>query len=171
MESLWIPSKDCIDELLLLFNESLSNKNEKHREIFEKINNYSKTKYFINYLLYILNCRDFNSDIRRISGLTLKGVLERSFNDLDEEEIEYFKQNVLNCYSDPNQQIRKTISNLVNNFLKLGGIEIWPQILELLYVNLDSEVASEMSLEIIVILIEDSGSFIQERCSEVKNKL
>jgi len=102
-------------------------------------------------------------DVRQVAGLTLKAMMERNFVNLTEESIEYFKENILRCYLDKNQTIRKTIANLINTFIRLGGMEIWPEILNFLLKNLESELGVGMSLETLNIIIEDSGSYLEDK--------
>ena len=103
------------------------------------------------------------AEIRQIAGLTIKAIMERSFISLTEDSIEYFKSNILNCYNHSNYIIRKTISNLINTFIRNGGTEMWPEILNFLYDNLDSNISVEMSLETINIIIEDSAAYLEEK--------
>jgi hypothetical protein len=93
--------------------------------------------------------------------------MERSFTNLAEEAIEYFKKNILKSYLHENMTIRKTISNLINTFIRHGGTEMWPEILDFLYENLDSDISVGMSLETINIIIEDSGSYIETKHENV----
>jgi hypothetical protein len=93
--------------------------------------------------------------------------MERSFMGLTEEAVEYFKENILNCYLHDNINIRKTISNLINTFIRHGGTEMWPEILDFLYKNLDSDTSVGMSLETINLLVEDSGSYIENKHNSV----
>ena len=105
--------------------------------------------------------------IRQIAGLTLKGILERQFHELSQEHLDYFKRNILKCYLHVKAPIRKTISNLINTFLTNGGLQMWPEILQILFNNLDSDLAAITSLETLIILIEDSGSLIEEKYKKV----
>jgi hypothetical protein len=93
--------------------------------------------------------------------------MERSFVSLPEDAIEYFKKDILKCYLHENSIIRKTISNLINTFIRHGGTEIWPEILDFLYKNLDSDIGVGMSLETLNIIIEDSGSYIEDKHNKV----
>jgi hypothetical protein len=97
--------------------------------------------------------------------------MERSFVTLTENSIDYFKAHILECYLDTNPTIRRTISNLINTFLRHGGMEMWPEILKFLVNHLDSNVGVEMSLETLNIIIEDSGSYLEENYSEFLNEL
>jgi len=162
MHAKWTPIKEGVDELVRLFKESRGSINAQHRQIFEKVNEYSASKDFTNYLLFILNDNSLEEDIRQVSGLTLKGIIERSFISMEEGAISYFKNNVFKCYLDSRVNIRKTISILVNTFLRIGGIEIWPEVLEILYMNLDNDIAVKMCLETLNIIIEDSGNLIEQ---------
>ena len=101
--------------------------------------------------------------------------MERSFINLTEDSIEYFKEQIVKCYlansieNKSNQTIRKTISNLINTFIRLGGVEMWPEILEFLFKNLDQN--AEMSLETLNIIIEDSGSHLEDKFGRFLNEL
>ncbi len=103
-----------------------------------------------------------------MSGLTLKGIMERKYQELDEDELNYFKENICKCYLDKQPVIRKAISNLVNTFIRIWGIEIWPDILKILHENLDTDLGVNMSLETLNIIIEDSGNVLEEKYSYVK---
>ncbi len=105
--------------------------------------------------------------IRQMSGLTLKGIMERQFFEISDEDIEYFKKNVLKFYIHDRPLIRKTISNLINTFIRNGGLTLWPEILEFLYSKLDTDMSVSMSLETLIILIEDSANLIEEKYTEV----
>ena len=94
--------------------------------------------------------------------------MERSIGELSNEQIQYFKQNVFRSYLDSNINIRKTISNLINTFLRVAGLDMWPEILEILYNNLNHELGVEMCLETLNIIIEDSGPIIEEKYRHVK---
>lgn len=119
-------------------------------------------------MLFILSNPDIELGVRQISGLTLKSVLERRFYELDREETEYFKQNICKSYFDPQPVIRKAINSLLTTFIRIGGIEIWPEIINILLNNLDNDVGASMSLETINILIEDSGNILEEKYMSVK---
>lgn len=94
-------------------------------------------------------------------------MLEREFNNINDINIEYFKSNILKNYLHPNQKIRKTISILLNTFLRQGGIEIWPELLEFLFEKLDNENCVETSLETLNFIFEDSGSNMERKFEKV----
>jgi hypothetical protein len=66
-------------------------------------------------------------------------------------------------YLDENLTIRKTVSNLINTHVRHGGMESWPEILNFLLKNLDTNRGVEMSLQTLNIIIEDSGSHLEEK--------
>ena len=103
------------------------------------------------------------TEIRQVAGLSLKGIMERSFNSIPEEILEYFKENILISYLDEDINIRKTVSNLINAFICHGGMEMWPEILNFLLQNLETNIGVEMSLETLNIIIEDSGTYLEEK--------
>ncbi len=94
--------------------------------------------------------------------------MERQFHELDDDELNYFKENICKCYLDKQPVIRKAISNLVNTFIRIGGIEIWPDILNILYENLDTDLGVNMSLETLNIIMEDSGNVLEEKYGYVR---
>jgi hypothetical protein len=98
-----------------------------------------------------------------VAGLTLKGIMERQFVSLTEDALVYFRTNVLKSYLDENLTIRKTVSNLINTFIRHGGMESWPEILSFLLENLDTNRGVEMSLQTMNIIIEDSGNYLEEK--------
>jgi len=97
--------------------------------------------------------------------------MERSFASLSESNLEYFKIHILECYLDKLPSIRRTISNLINTFLRHGGMETWPEILDFLVKHLESDIGVEMTLETLNIIIEDSGNYLEENCAKFLNEL
>lgn len=93
--------------------------------------------------------------------------MERSFASFGDENIEYFKNKILEIYSDSNPIIKRTISNLINTFIRLGGIDLWPELLEFLINNLNNEANYETAMETIQIIIEDSGAYIEDKNIDV----
>ncbi len=83
--------------------------------------------------------------------------------ELADDFFDYFKQNVTQHYLDPSNEIRKTIAILINTFLRLGGVEMWPGIMEFLLNSLESEVCVETALETFNFIVEDSGSHLEEK--------
>ena len=105
--------------------------------------------------------------IRQASGLSLKGLLERSFDQINEETLDFFKENILKCYCDENEIVRKTVTNLINAFISQGEIAVWPEILDFLESSLNNDKYVEMSLETLMIIIEDSGVYLEENHADV----
>jgi hypothetical protein len=67
-------------------------------------------------------------------------------------------------YFDSNNVIKKTISNLINTFIRLGGIDLWPELLDFLIRNLNNyEANCETTLETIQIILEDSGAYLEDK--------
>jgi hypothetical protein len=97
--------------------------------------------------------------------------MERAFSEISEENIEFFKENIFCCYLADSQVIRKTIANLINTFVKLGGLEKWPEILNILLNLLQNKECTVTVLETMHIIIEDSGNVIEEKYSKVNKYL
>jgi len=102
-----------------------------------------------------------------MSGLTLKSILEKEFSSLVEESTCYIRSNILKSYLNENSKIRKTISVIVNTYVKQDSFENWPELLDFLLKNLETEKGSEMSLETINIIIEDSGNLLETKYKKV----
>jgi len=94
--------------------------------------------------------------------------MERSFANLSDENLDFFKKKILEIYYDSNNIIKRTISNLINTFIRLGGIDLWPELLEFLINNLNFEANYETVMETIQIIIEDSGAYIEDKNINVK---
>ncbi len=91
--------------------------------------------------------------------------MERSFDNFTDENFEYLKNKVFEVYSDANKIIKRTVSNVINTFIRLGGIDLWPKLLELLISKLNKEADYENCMETIKFILEDSGAYV-----EFKNK-
>ena len=118
--------------------------------------------------MFIFSCKDIPIEIRQKSGLTLKGIMERSFSEFSEENISYFKDKIIENYSDVNNSIKRITSILINTFITLDGIEQWQDLINFLLSNLSDSKNYEMSMETIQIILEDSGSYIEEKYLSVK---
>ena len=173
---MWQPNLEGVKELMKTLEESNSTNNEKQTEIFnvqlkllliylisQKINQYSQEKDFSNYLMFIFACKEIPVEIRQKSGLTLKGIMERSFSKFNEVDISYFKIKILENYSDENNTIKRITSILINTFITLDGVEQWQDLINFLIYNLSNPKNYEMSMETIQIILEDSGSYIEEK--------
>ena len=114
-------------------------------------------------MVFILNGEAFHIDIRQMSGLTLKSLLERNFKLISQEDLNYLKQNILSNYLHSNQKIRTTVSIIINTFIKQGGLEIWPELLIHLENSLNSDYGAETALETFHLVIEDSGELLQNK--------
>jgi hypothetical protein len=114
----------------------------------------------------LFNDEGLELEIRQVSGLTLKTILEKDFN-LTDDCKDYIKTNILKNFLSQNDKIRKTISIIINVFIKQGGIENWPEILEYLYRNLETDRGAEISLKTYNIIIEDSGHLLDKKYSQV----
>ena len=55
----------------------------------------------------------------------------------------------------------------MNTYVKQDSFENWPELLDFLLKNLETEKGSEMSLETINIIIEDSGNLLETKYKKV----
>ncbi len=172
---MWNPNTEGLKKLINLFQDSFStDSNKKHLEIYEvsgilkkKITEYSKNKEICNYFVYILNDETIEIKIRQVAGLTLKNTFEREFNTIPEVNLEYFKENILRHYFHENSVIRKTISIIINTFIQQGGLDLWHEILEFLFQNLDNKLASDNSIDTLNLIFEDTGNLMEEKYPKV----
>ena len=93
--------------------------------------------------------------------------MEKDFSSIIDENAQYVKENILKFYLDDNNKIRKTISIVINTYIKQDGLQNWPELLDFLFNNLGTERGAEMSLETINIIIEDSGLLLEEKFGKV----
>lgn len=80
------------------------------------------------------------------------------------EIIEYCKVMVLKAFSSQEKIIRQTSCNVISLILFRGGINIWPDILEFLINQLETNDDSiiETSVQAISFIIEDSNRALEE---------
>ena len=87
------------------------------------------------------------------------------------EVISYFKKNIISCFFDKDFQIRKTVSNLINAFMRHFGMDAWPEILTLIEENLDTTIGNESSIETLNIILEDCQGEIDDKFSDSMRKI
>ena len=93
--------------------------------------------------------------------------MEKDFSSISEDSLGYLRENILRHYLHDNTRIRKTISIIINTYIKQNGLENWPDLLDFLYKNLEIDRGAEISLEIINLIVEDSGSLLEEKFEKV----
>jgi hypothetical protein len=113
--------------------------------------------------MFIFSCKEVQVEIRQKAGLTLKGIMERSFSTFNGDNIFYFKNKILENYSDSDSTIKRITSILINTFITLDGVGQWQDLLNFLMSNLSNAKNYEMSMETIQIILEDSGNYIEEK--------
>ena len=131
---------------------------------------YIKDINFPKNLIYILTSPSQSNDIRCLAGTTLKGQMESNLQSFTTDTFEYFKSSVMTCYFDRDSAIRKTVSNLVNTFIRHCGIEVWPEILEVIESNIDKK-DNEMSIETLNLILEDSRGGLEEKFYKSMNSI
>jgi hypothetical protein len=93
--------------------------------------------------------------------------MEKDFSSISEDSLSYLRQNILKNYLHDNCRIRKTISIIINTYIKQSGLENWPDLLDFLYNKLENDRGAEMSLETINLITEDSGSLLEQKFDKV----
>ena len=59
-----------------------------------------------------------SKDLRCLAGTTLKGQIESNIQSFTNDTIDYLKSSIISCYFERDQSIRKTISTIINSFIK-----------------------------------------------------
>ena len=112
-----------------------------------------------------------SKDLRCLAGTTLKGQIESNIQSFTNDTIDYLKSSIISCYFERDQSIRKTISTIINSFIKHWGISSWPELIQLIEGNLDRKEGNEMSIKTINLILEDSSSIQEESFKKTLNTL
>ena len=96
--------------------------------------------------MFIFSSKDIPIEIRQKSGLTLKGIMERSFSEFTEENLSYFKNKIFENFSDENNSIKRITSILINSLITLDGIDQWQDLFNFLLSNFSNEKNYEMTM-------------------------
>ena len=103
----------------------------------EELNNYPD---FNNYLIYVLTkLTSEDESTRSLSGLILKNNIKLHGSKLQQEIIEYIKQECLMAVGDSSPLIRATVGILITTIASSGNLLNWPQLLPALCEMLDSQ--------------------------------
>jgi len=156
---MWQPDNESLKLLVDLLNESQVPDNTKQHEIHEKITELTNNPEFSSYLVYILAISEDNSikTLRRIAGATLKGVIERHFDKIQSERIDFIKLKLMEAFNDSSSLIRSTVINAMTALLAKIGFQSWPELMKFLLLNLDADHHEflESSLECTYKILED----------------
>ena len=87
----------------------------------------------------------------------MKGVIERHFDKISAQSLEYIKLKLMEAFNDPAPMIRNIVTNAITALLTKIGFQNWPELMKFLILNLDVDHQEflESSLECTYKILED----------------
>ena len=116
-------------------------------------------------MIYILHSSSQPKEVRNLAGIVLKSQMEVNTRIFTNDTIEYFKPMLVSCFFDRDYQIKKTVSNLINTFIRHFGMDAWPEVLDLIEDNLDKKEGNDMAVETLNIILEDFQGEMDDKFS------
>lgn len=83
-------------------------------------------------------------EVRQAAGLLLKNNLRTAYKSMAPANQQYIKSELLPCLGAADRHIRSTVGTIVSVFVQLGGISVWPELLQALVNCLDSNDINHM---------------------------
>ncbi|EAS07874.2 importin-beta amine-terminal domain protein (macronuclear) [Tetrahymena thermophila SB210] len=153
------PDIATLQQVAQLLQQGKLADNQQQKEVYQKIEEYSKSPEFYNYLSYILAAQNnqIQLEIRHMAGVTLKSLVERNFEHIPEQNIQFIKQNLFQSFNDQQKAIRSAIGTLMTTIIYKGGFQKWPELIEFMIQNLEStdQGAIINSIDCISKIVED----------------
>ena len=151
------PNPNDLSRICDLLNASQIADNQKQKEIFQSISEYSKSAEFYHYLAFILASKDFPVALRRISGLSLKSAINQNYETLQDLTKDFIKQKLFEAFNDHDLIIRRATSLVMTTLIFKGGFQSWPNLLDFLLLSLNSTNLDliENTIDCIAKIIED----------------
>ncbi|KAL4445472.1 hypothetical protein ABPG74_004546 [Tetrahymena malaccensis] len=153
------PDIATLQQVAQLLQQGKLADNQQQKQVYQKIEEYSKSPEFYNYLSYILASQDnqIQLEIRHMAGVTLKSLVERNFEHIPEHNIQFIKQNLFQSFNDQQKAIRSTVGTLMTTIIYKGGFQKWPELIEFMIQNLQStdQGAIINSIDCISKIVED----------------
>ncbi len=87
----------------------------------------------------------------------MKGVIERHFDKIPPQSLEYMKLKLMEVFNDPEPTVRSAVTNDITALLTKIGFQEWPEFMKFLILNLDADHQDflESSLECTYKILED----------------
>ncbi|KAI8969128.1 armadillo-type protein [Mycotypha africana] len=134
--SAWQPSPQGLSDLLQLLREAINPSNEGGQNVQERLEYFNKIPDYNNYLVYIMTQMPQEDQyIRSVAGLTLKNNIRSYYPSIQPEVLEYVKQCCIQHIGDA--EVGKPVSLVIAAIVSRGGIQSWPQILQVLLEKVD----------------------------------
>ncbi|KAI7899319.1 armadillo-type protein [Cokeromyces recurvatus] len=157
--SAWQPSAQGLTDLLQLLREAI-NPTDGHN-VQERLEYFNKIPDYNNYLVYILTQMPQEDQyIRSVAGLTLKNNIRSYFPTISPEVVEYIKDCCLRNIGDAS--VGKPVSMVIASIVSRGGIQQWPQVLQVLLEKLDDPNP---------VMVENAFSTFQKICEDSSRDL
>ncbi|KAL1499861.1 hypothetical protein AB1Y20_012544 [Prymnesium parvum] len=138
MAAAWQPSSEGLAQLLNLFKASARADNAQHRAIQQQLRDFNAIPDYNNYLVFILNMKQEEGQVRQLAGLVLKNNVKEHWASVSPQVREYVQAALLQSIDDPESYIRATVSSCISTITYIAGLEGWPALLPTLYQMLDS---------------------------------
>lgn len=131
--------------------------NQKQKQVFDTLKEYTKKQEYYYYLSYILSSKEFNTSLRRLSGLSLKSALNLNYETLQDTTKDFIKTKVLEAFVCEDLLIRRSASLVMTTIIFKAGFQSWPNLLEFLLMSLGSSNLDliENTIDCIAKIIED----------------
>uniref|UniRef100_A0A0K0EL49 Transportin-1 n=1 Tax=Strongyloides stercoralis TaxID=6248 RepID=A0A0K0EL49_STRER len=165
----WVPNEDELRQILNLLKQTISGDTTTQRNVQIQLVTLSEHPQFCLYLVYIMaDLKELDEPIRSVSGLILKNILLKYYQQLRIEIKNYVKTKVCSIIGDSSSLIRATVGILLTTiYTKEDGQ--WNQILHYLVKlleNLDYNLL-DGSLGALQKICEDSASKMNEKDIEI----
>ncbi|XP_044489331.1 transportin-1-like isoform X1 [Mangifera indica] len=142
----WQPQEEGFKEICGLLEQHISPSSTADKsQIWQQLQHYSQFPDFNNYLAFILaRAEGKSAEVRQAAGLLLKNNLRTAYKSMAPANQQYIKSELLPCLGAADRHIRSTVGTIVSVFVQLGGITIWPELLQALLNCLDSNEINHM---------------------------
>ncbi|XP_044508458.1 transportin-1-like [Mangifera indica] len=142
----WQPQEEGFREICGLLEQQISPTSTADKsQIWQQLQHYSQFPDFNNYLAFILARAEGKSvEIRQAAGLLLKNNLRTAYKSIAAANLQYIKSELLPCLGAADRRIRSTVGTIISVVVQLGGISVWPELLQALVNCLDSNDINHM---------------------------
>eukprot|EP01133_Synstelium_polycarpum_P017492 gene17492-20870_t len=154
----WAPNQEGLNQLVLILKGTSSPDQQIQKNIQIELNKFHQIPDYNNYLTYIFaKLVDLEDYVRNVAGLLLKTNIKSYYPNMPRAVQDYIKREILPVLSDPRQQVRRTVANIVTNLIAKSSFDGWKELLPLLTMALDSPDQNlvEGALYTISLLCED----------------
>jgi len=156
----WYPNEDGCKEIISLFEGSLGGNNEVLKQCYSKLEEYAQNAEYCNYLAFILAMQEGVTDqIKEMVALGLKSHLDRAYNMIPRENLQYVKGIIVQCLNNPNAHIAKAIGTTISALFTLESPKNWPELFQIFVEGSasDDPILLQTIVETVSKIIEDAN--------------